>query len=155
MKVIGVRVSPAPSPAADEVVGLDRLHAALGKADHVAITLPLTAATRGLIGAAEFAAMGSGVHFVDVSRGGVVDEGALLQALASGAIAGATLDVFATEPLPAASPFWGMENVVVTPHSSSDIEGWQQRVLDLFSENLERWLDGRPLRNLIDPARGY
>jgi phosphoglycerate dehydrogenase-like enzyme len=155
MRVLGVRSSPQPSPAADEVVGLDRLHDVLGECEHVAITLPLTEATRGLIGRRELAALRPEAHFINVSRGGIVDEDALHEALTSGAIACATLDVFASEPLPLDSPFWSLDNVVLTPHSSSDIEGWQQRVIDLFSDNLRRWLDGRPLRNVVDPARGY
>lgn len=155
MRVIGVRSSPQNSPAADIVVGTDRLHEVLGEADHVAITLPLTPTTRGLFGAAEFAALRPQAHVVNVSRGGIVDEDALLRALTSGEVAGATLDVFATEPLTAESPFWALENVVVTPHSSSDIGGWEQRVLDLFSHNLQCWIEGRPLRNVVDPARGY
>ena len=155
MRVLGVRSSPQPSPAADEVVGLDRLHDVLGECDHVAITLPLTEATRGLIGRRELAALRPETHFINVSRGGIVDEGALHEALTSRAIACATLDVFAREPLPPDSPFWSLDNVVLTPHSSSDIEGWQQRAIDLFSDNLRRWLDGRPLRNVVDPARGY
>jgi phosphoglycerate dehydrogenase-like enzyme len=155
MRVVGVRASPQSSKAADLVVGLDGLHAALGEADHVALTLPLTLATTGLFDAAAFAALRPNAHLVDVSRGGVVDETALLAALASDRLAGATLDVFATEPLPADSPFWDHPKVLVTPHASSDIEGWQQRVLDLFSDNLRCWLDGRPLRNVVDPARGY
>lgn len=155
MRVVGVRSSPRSSSAADLVVGIEDLHAILGEADHVAITLPLTAATRGLFGAAALAKLRPQAHVVNVSRGGIVDEAALLQALTSGGLAGATLDVFATEPLPADSPFWGLENVLVTPHSSSDIEGWQQRVLDLFGDNLQCWIEGHPLRNVVDPARGY
>jgi phosphoglycerate dehydrogenase-like enzyme len=155
MRVIGVRSSPRTSPAADRVVGLDGLHSVLGEADHVAVTLPLTPATRGLFGAAELARLRPEAHLVNVSRGGIVDEAALLHALTSGALAGATLDVFEAEPLPPDSPFWGLENVLVTPHSSSDIEGWHDRVLDLFSDNLGCWLDGRPLRNVVGSARGY
>jgi phosphoglycerate dehydrogenase-like enzyme len=99
--------------------------------------------------------MKPGVHLVNVARGGIVDEAALLRLLESGHIAGATLDVFATEPLPPDSPFWTLPNVRVTPHSSSDIEGWQQRVIDLFRSNLERWRDAAPLLNVVQSERGY
>jgi phosphoglycerate dehydrogenase-like enzyme len=120
----------------------------------VAITLPLTSRTRGSINASVIGALKPGAHFINVSRGGIVDESALLAALRSGALA-ATLDVFAAEPLPEDCPFWDMENVVISPHSSSDIDGWQDRVIAVFAENLDNWLAGRPLRNLIDPAREY
>jgi phosphoglycerate dehydrogenase-like enzyme len=158
MRVIAVRSRPtaslAPSPAADQFVGPERLLWAVGEADHVAITLPLTSRTRGSIDASVIGALKPGAHFINVSRGGIVDETALLAALRSGTLA-ATLDVFATEPLPENSPFWNMENVVISPHSSSDIDGWQDRVIAVFAENLDNWLAGRPLRNLIDPAREY
>jgi phosphoglycerate dehydrogenase-like enzyme len=108
-----------------------------------------------MVGAAAFAAMRPGAHLVDVSRGGVVDEAVLLAALRDGRLAHATLDVFAREPLPAESPFWDLPNVTLTPHSSGDAEGWRTRVVDLFAENLRLFLDGRPLRNVVDPVRGY
>lgn len=159
MRVIGVRSRPEAEQGggADElqIVGRDRLHWALGRGDHLAICLPLTEATRGLIGAEALGAAKPGVHLINVARGGIVDETALLAALESGHIAGATLDVFAKEPLPPDSPFWAMENVRITPHSSSDIEGWQQRVIDLFRANLECWCDGAPLRNVVQSERGY
>ncbi len=157
MSVIGVRSRPGAGEAgpALQVVGADRLAWALAQGDHVAICLPLTDATRGLINAGALGAMKPGVHLINVARGGIVDEAALLRLLESGHIAGATLDVFATEPLPHDSPFWSMETVRVTPHSSSDIEGWQQRVIDLFRSNLERWRDNAPLLNVVQSERGY
>jgi phosphoglycerate dehydrogenase-like enzyme len=155
MRVIGVRARPQDAPPGITVVGSDGLTDAVAVADHVAVCLPLTTATRGMVGAAAFAAMRPGAHLVDVSRGGVVDEAVLLAALRDGRLAHATLDVFAREPLPAESPFWDLPNVTLTPHSSGDAEGWRTRVVDLFAGNLRLFLDGRPLRNVVDPVRGY
>ena len=92
---------------------------------------------------------------VDVSRGGVIDPAALIEALRTGAIAGAALDVFETEPLPADSPIWGLENVIVSPHCSSVYEGWEMASFEMFLENLKRWRRGEPLANIVDPKRGY
>ena len=154
MRVIGIRMTPAASPAADDVRGLDRLHETLGEADFVALTLPLTPASRGLIDAAAIAAVKPGARLVNVSRGGIVDEVALLAALGDGRIAAAYMDVFATEPLPPDSPLWDRENVMVTPHTC-DSEDWQQTAIGLFCDNLERFAAGRPLLNVTDPHRGY
>jgi phosphoglycerate dehydrogenase-like enzyme len=155
MRVVGVRAHPAPAPTADRVVGLDGLETALGEADFVLNVLPLTAETRGLIGAGAFAAMKADAYFINTGRGKIVDEDALIAALESGQLAGATLDVFATEPLPPESPFWEMENVVVTPHASGDAFDWHMRVADLFCDNLQRWISGEPLENVVEPSRGY
>jgi glyoxylate/hydroxypyruvate reductase A len=92
---------------------------------------------------------------VNIARGAVLDEAALTDALARKAIAGAVLDVFATEPLPASSPLWDLDNVVVSPHSASTVEGENDRLVDLFCDNLGRWLAGSPLRNVFDADRGY
>lgn len=155
MQVIGVRASPRPTDAADICVGLDALDDVLGKADHLAITLPLTDATRGSIGARTLALLPRGAHIINISRGGIVDEDALMAALTAGQVGGATLDVFATEPLGAAHPFWSMETVVITPHVATNVHDWKLRSLGFFGDNLERWLAGQPLLNVIDPARGY
>ncbi len=155
MRVIGVRAHPEPSPMADQVIGLDGMNAALGDADFVLNVLPLTKDTRGLICAETFAAMKEGAYFINTGRGKIVAEDALIAALESGHISGATVDVFATEPLPQDSPFWEMPNVVVTPHASGDAFDWHTRVADLFCDNLERWIAGEPLKNVVDPAAGY
>ena len=155
MNVIGVRSQSDPSQKAWQVVGKDQLGWALAQADHVAICLPLTEETRGMIDGAVLGQTKPGVHFINVSRGGIVDEQALREKLDTGHLSGATLDVFAKEPLPEDSPFWKMANVRLTPHSSSDIVGWQQRVIDLFQDNLKRWFRGAPLRNVVHSARGY
>lgn len=155
MTVLGTRARPEPMRNVDEVHGPDRLHALLGRADFVAVSTPLTPATTGLIGAAEIAAMKPGVILADVSRGGVVDQAALARALVSGHVAAAALDVFETEPLPADSPLWDMENVLVSPHCSAVHADWEKASFEMFLANLGRWLRGEALRNIVDPARGY
>jgi len=92
---------------------------------------------------------------VDVSRGGVVDETALIEALHSGSIEGAALDVFSTEPLPAGHPLWQMNNAIVTPHCSSVYDGWELRSVEMFAENLMRYRQGNPLDRIVDPDKGY
>ena len=155
MTVIGVRAQSQSTEGGGAVVGVDRLEWAVSQADHLAICLPLTRSTEGMINERLLGTLTPGAHFINVSRGGIVDETALLKALRDGRIGGATLDVFAQEPLPSDSPFWNMSNVTITPHSSSDIAGWQDRVVALFGENLARWEKGEALRNVVDPSRGY
>jgi phosphoglycerate dehydrogenase-like enzyme len=92
---------------------------------------------------------------IDISRGGVVDEAALLSALDTGRLKGAALDVFATEPLPADNPLWACENVIVTPHCASVYDGWDLKAVRMFADNLTRWRNGQPLLNVVDPERGY
>ena len=155
LRVIGLKTRPEPIPHADAVWGIERLHEALRQADYVVIVVPKTPGTLKLIDARAIAALKPGAVFINVARGGVVDEPALLAALRERRIAFAAVDVFESEPLPPESPFWRQENMLVTPHSSSDVEGWHGLVAGIFAENLENWLAGRPLRNLTDPARGY
>lgn len=151
----GVRARPRPTAQVDRVFGPGRLHEALAEADYVAVATPRTPATLGLIDAAAFAAMKRGAFLIDVSRGGVTVADDLVAALESGRLAGAALDVFDPEPMPPGHPLWGMENVIVTPHSCAVFEGWELAALDLFAENARRRLAGQPLRNTVDPARGY
>jgi phosphoglycerate dehydrogenase-like enzyme len=131
------------------------LAAVLAESDYVALTLPLTGETSGLIGEAQLALMKPGAVLINIARGRVVDESALVRALQSGHLGGAALDVFAVEPLPAESPLWDMPNVLVTPHSMSTALDENERLIDLFSDNLRRYLAGQPLRNVFDRARGY
>ena len=126
------------------------LHAVLGRADWVASALPLTPDTRQVFDAAAFAAMRTGARFINVGRGELVDEDALVAALRSGHLAGAGLDVFATEPLPEDSPLWGMDNVIVTPHNSGSSTTSNQRSEAIFLDNLERWTNGAALNNLVN-----
>jgi phosphoglycerate dehydrogenase-like enzyme len=155
MRVIGLRRNPGPSDAADEVWGPDRLAQAAGEADYFVLSLPLTRETRGMIDADVIGALKPGAHLINVSRGGIVDETALLQALDGDRVAGAVLDVFETEPLPPDSPFWSHEKVIVTPHSSSDFQGWEGAVAELFCDNMQRFTSGAPLLNVVSPERGY
>jgi phosphoglycerate dehydrogenase-like enzyme len=142
--VDGVRVAP--------VAALD---VELGAADWVVVCTPATAETIGLIGAPQLGALKPGAHLIDVARGGVVDEAALLAALDCGRVAGAALDVFEREPLPADSQLWDRADVIVTPHIAGLASDYEDVVRDLFTENLERYLDGRPLVNTIDRSLGY
>ena len=149
MRVLALRGRPAPHPAADEVRGADALEALLPAADFVSLHVRLNAATRGLIGRDALAAMKPGAYLVNTARGPVVDETALFDALRSGHLAGAYLDVFETEPLPAESPLWAMPNVLITPHASDNIHGWPRWFATLFADNLDRWLAGEPLLNTV------
>ncbi len=121
----------------------------------VVVTVPLTAQTRGLINAKALNALKPGAYVVDISRGGVIDQAALLDGLKSGKLAGAALDVFPEEPLPSNSPLWQMPNVIITPHISGSSPHYEERAVELFSENLHRYLGGLQLYNLFDRQRGY
>lgn len=127
----------------------------VSECDFIVITVPLTSETRGLIGEKVFKAMKSTAYLIDVSRGGVVDHGALVSALNEGRLAGAALDVYPVEPLPEGSPLWEMPNVILSPHVAGASAQYYARAVELFAENLERYLAGRPLLNLYDPSRGY
>lgn len=127
----------------------------LRESDYAVLCVPLTAETTGLIGAAELALMRPAAVLVNIARGEVIDEAALIAALREGRIRGAALDVFAREPLPAESPLWDMENVLVSPHVSGGTEHYNERAAAIFIDNLQRFVAGQPLRNRIDPARGY
>lgn len=133
----------------------EALHSMLKDCDFVVITVPKTQHTIGMIGSAEIAAMKPTAFLVDVSRGGVVDHAALIPALKDRKIAGAALDVYPEEPLPADSPLWKLPNVILTPHISGNTVHYNERAIDLFIENLQRYLNSLPLYNLIDLERGY
>jgi phosphoglycerate dehydrogenase-like enzyme len=151
MRVVGVRRSAAPLPGFDEMHGPEALRSLLPRADVVSLHLRVAADTRGIIDRAALAAMKPGVVFVNTARGALVDEGALVDALASGHVAAAYLDVFAVEPLPEASPLWTMDNVFITPHASDNVGDWVQRFTTVFADNLDRWLRGEPLVNVVTP----
>lgn len=139
MKVVGLRRDPANgAEGADEIHGMDALHAQLPRADYVALCCALTEETRGLMDTRAFAAMKRGATLVNVARGRVCDEAALIAALQSGQIGQAALDVTADEPLPEASPLWTMPNVLVTPHTGGETRSYEDNVLDLMEENLAR-----------------
>jgi phosphoglycerate dehydrogenase-like enzyme len=140
---------------ADEVRPADDLLRVLGESDYVVLSMPLTPETRGMIGERELRAMKPTAVLVNIARGPVTVEADLIRALSEGWIAGAALDVFDQEPLPPESPFWDMENVIVTPHISGGTEIYNARATRIFAGNLRRWLAGAPLENVVDPARGY
>ena len=137
------------------VAGPEGFHAALGRADHVVDALPLTEATRAMFDASAFGAMRSTAHFVNIGRGATVDEDALIDAIRSGAVAGASLDVFVEEPLPPESPLWSMPTVTVSPHISGDVHDWEEAVVGVFVDNLRRFIAGDPLRNRVDVQVGF
>jgi len=142
-------------PGVASYLASDQLRQVLPEVDALVLACPLTEQTRGLIGAPELALMRQGSVLVNISRGPVVDEEALVDALRAGHLGGACLDVFATEPLPAGSPLWDMPNVIVSPHSAATVAAENGLLTDLFIDNLRRWLAGRPLRNTYDRAAGY
>jgi phosphoglycerate dehydrogenase-like enzyme len=127
----------------------------LGSVDALVLACPLTERTRHLIGRRELALLRPGSVVVNLSRGEVIDENALTEALADGRLGGACLDVFETEPLPAGSPLWAMDNVIISPHSASTVAGENRLLTDLFIDNIGRWLAGEPLRNVFDKDAGY
>lgn len=135
--------------------GAEDLLEAVGWADYVIDALPATSQTLRRFDAAVFAAMSPWVRFLNVGRGSTVDEAALVEALRDGTIAGAALDVFAEEPLPGDSPLWTLPNVVISPHRAGDFAGWREALVELFVENLERYLTGNPLRNVVDKRLGF
>jgi phosphoglycerate dehydrogenase-like enzyme len=155
MRVVGCRRRDLPTPDVDRVYPLGELRDMLAEADCVVVAAPQTAHTEGLLGPEEFAAMKRGVYYVNVSRGGIAQEPALLEALRTGQVASAGLDVFATEPLPADHPFWAMPQVVVIPHVAGEAINQSGRPAERFSRNLVAWELGRPLEGLVDCAWGY
>lgn len=139
----------------DELLPPSELPHLLAESDYVVVAVPLTPESRGLIGERELGAMKPSARLVNIARGAVIDEGALVAALKEGRIAGAALDVFEKEPLPAESELWGMENVILTPHISGGTPVYMERAVELFCENLRRYLAGEALRNTVDVERGY
>jgi len=142
-------------PGVSGYVASDRIHQVLPAVDALVLACPLTAQTRGLIGAGELALMRPGSVLVNIARGPVVDEEALVSALRTGHLGGACLDVFATEPLPAGSPLWDLPNVIISPHSAATVAAENGLIADLFIDNIRRWMAGCPLRNRYDRTAGY
>jgi phosphoglycerate dehydrogenase-like enzyme len=156
MRVIATRRHPEKAnDFVDEIFGPQALNSLLEAAHFVVIAAPLTEETRGMIGTAQLRRMREDAWLINIARGEIVDQSALSDALKAGWIAGAALDVFEEEPLPPDSPLWDMPNVVVTPHNSWSTPYLQQREAELFLDNLDRYLRGASLRNVIDPAKGY
>lgn len=156
MRTIGInRGGRSDSPDVDAVHRSDRLLDLLPQADAVVVTSPLTNETRGMLGAQALQCMKPGAVLVNVGRGAVIDEQALVQALREDKLSGAALDVFATEPLPAESPLWDLPNVLISPHTAALSLRENEHVVHLFVKNLRRYIRGEPLLNRVDPQRFY
>jgi phosphoglycerate dehydrogenase-like enzyme len=149
------RRAVADDPDFGEVICSDNLAAEVGWCDHLILAAPLTAQTRGLVNAAVLDAMKPDAHLVNIARGPMVDESALLAALTERRIGGATLDVFDREPLPPEHPLWDAPNVTITAHMSADVVGWRETLAAQFATNVRRWLAGEPLLNVVDKKLGY
>jgi phosphoglycerate dehydrogenase-like enzyme len=158
VKVLALRRRPDRSgddPLVDEALPPERLLDLMARSDDVLVAAPLTPATSGLVGPAAIGAMKRTAVLVNVGRGAVVDEPALVEALTRGRILGAALDVFETEPLPPGHPFWGLPNVLLSPHCADHVPGWIDGAMRLFLDNLARFRRGAPLRNVVDKTLGY
>ena len=145
----------ADDPDFGEIVDSANLADEVGWSDHLVLAAPLTPATRGLVDAKVLEAMKPDAHLVNIARGPMVDEAALLDALMNRRIGGATLDVFDTEPLPQDHPLWDAPNVTITAHMSADVVGWRDALAAQFAANARRWLRGEPLLNVVDKQLGY
>ncbi|MEX5259119.1 D-2-hydroxyacid dehydrogenase [Kocuria sp. CPCC 205263] len=156
MEVRGAgRTARAEDPDFGTVVPTAELAEHAGWANHVVLAAPLTGRTHGIVGPRVLAAMSPHAHLVNVGRGALVDEDALLEALRAGRPAAATLDVFDTEPLPRDHPFWAMDNVHVSAHMCGDVEGWRDELAVQFEDNLRRWTAGERLVDQVDKNAGY
>jgi phosphoglycerate dehydrogenase-like enzyme len=161
LRAVGMRVCGAGRQARTDdpdfgaVHGATTLRSALTEVDYVVLAAPLTQETRGMVDAPVLAAMKPGARLINVGRGELVDEEALVDYLAAGRLAGAALDVFAQEPLSAESPLWDMPGVMISPHTAGETTSEREALVELFLDNLTRRAEGRPLRNVVDKRRGY
>lgn len=156
MRVIATRTNPdAPSEYADDVLSNEQLPELLAQSDYVVVTAPLTEQTRGMLGKKEFKLMKPTAVLINIARGQLIKEAEMIEALRDGTIAGAGLDVFEKEPLPTELPLWEMENVIVTPHSGGVFEKLEENSFNFFAKQLERYLKGEKLKNIVDKQRGY
>jgi phosphoglycerate dehydrogenase-like enzyme len=154
-RVIGVRRHPEPTQYCDEVHGTDELPELIGRVDSMVITLPRTDATTGLVDRALLTRARPGLVIANVGRGSVIEEPALIDGLRDGTVGFACLDVTATEPLPAESPLWDMDNVLISPHTAALEPDLEDRVIGIFTDNLHRYLRGEPMRNVVDTVEFY
>jgi phosphoglycerate dehydrogenase-like enzyme len=136
-------------------LGPNELHGLLAQSDYVVLAAPATPQTRRLIGKAEFAVMKTSAVLINVGRGSSVDETAMIDALEQGRIRGAALDVYDTEPLPSGHPFYRLENVLLSPHCADHTPGFCELDMEFFTQNLQRFLNGEALRNVVDKEAGY
>ena len=156
MRVIATRRRPElPAESTDEVRGSDELAWLLAESDFVALCTALTSETRHLLGRDQLKLMKPTAYVINIGRGGLIDEEGLIAAIQEDRIAGAGLDVFEEEPLPAESPLWTLPNVLITPHNAGSSPRSHERLIDLFCENLRRYLAGEPLLNVVDKKAGY
>jgi D-2-hydroxyacid dehydrogenase (NADP+) len=155
MRVVGCRRTARPTTNLDQVYPCDELRPMLAEADYVAVAAPLTDETEGMLGPEEFAAIKRGAFYVNVSRGQIAEEKALLGALESGHVAGAGLDVFSVEPVPQDHPFWKMPQVILSPHYSGEVVNTGPLPAERFARNLRAWLAGRPLEGVVKLDCGY
>lgn len=158
MRILAMRrrvLEGAPDPVVDQFYPLAQINDMIAASDFVLVATPLTKDTRGLMGKAQFAAMKPTGVFINVGRGPVVDEPALVEALQNGKIRGAALDVFTEEPLSKSSPLWGMENVLLSPHCADNVADFLSLAYNAFFENLDRFRAGQPLEYVVDKHAGY
>jgi phosphoglycerate dehydrogenase-like enzyme len=155
LRAVGMRVSLVGRQARDGVHAADELPQLLGDCAWLVLAAPLTTSTRGLVDGSLLARLPSYARLINVGRGALVVEDDLVEALRSGRLASAALDVFAAEPLPADHPLWTLPGVIVSPHMSGDVVGWRDALVELFADNLDRYRDGRPLLNVVDKTHGY
>jgi glyoxylate/hydroxypyruvate reductase len=155
MRVTGMRRSEAPVPDVEKLFDRADLHAMLREADFLVLAAPHTPETEGIIGEAELAVLKPSAVLINIGRGALVDEDALIRALQEKRLAGAALDVLREEPPPPDSPLWDMPNVILSPHSASTVTQENARITDIFCDNLRRYLDGEPLRNVLDKKKLY
>lgn len=155
MRVLGLRRTAGPCENVERVFAMEELHELLAEADYVVVALPLTPATHHLLDRAALACLPRGAYIVHLSRGGVIDEGALREALECGALGGAALDVLEDEPLDRESPWWDVPRTIITPHLAGFGERYVERATEVFAENLRRMERGEPLVGLVDRDAGY
>jgi phosphoglycerate dehydrogenase-like enzyme len=156
MRVIGTRTSTdRPAPELDLLLPDSALDRLLAEADYVVVAAPLTPATTGLISREQLAKMKRDAWLINIARGALVREDDLIAALQDGTIAGAALDVFEQEPLPESSPLWTLPNVIITPHTAGSFDKFTRRGIEFFCQNLTRFINGEPLKNVVDKQRGY
>jgi phosphoglycerate dehydrogenase-like enzyme len=158
MRITAIRRRPALSgsdPLLDRIYPADRLPDLLREADYVLIAAPNTPETRGMIGPPELAIMKPTAVLINVGRGPLIEEAALIDTLQHGRIRGAALDVFDEEPLPAGHPFYGLKNVLLSPHSADHFSGWIESAARMFVRNFHHFVKGEPLENVVDKRAGY
>ncbi len=155
MRVVAIRRDPRASELADVILPPEQLADAVSQADFCVLTIPLTHETRGMFNSKAIAALQPHAVLINLARGPIVDETALIEALQARAFRGAFLDVFEKEPLDENSPLWDLDNVIITPHSSSDSVSWEKEVAKVFVGNLRRYVAGQPFDRIVSPSKGY